>query len=180
MNIMTIHKRGGPSSLWKISVDGIDYGTPLPFKDYLNEKENSVPSGRTYLWSNQWMRYFLYPTPTTNGNNNIVIWGQKFVPKLVNDTDTTIFSYNMSECNEAVNLEALAILKNKGDLIQPVMRSFVGGTLLLSIEAQNILRNSWGKIQEEQQKYQKTLPMFDVPDMFGRRNTVKDIIGDFK
>jgi hypothetical protein len=169
-----------PSSVWKLKVGGVDFGTPLLFKDYLYEKENSIPSGRQQLWSNQWMRYFMYPTPTTNGNNDITVWGIKFVDKLVNPLDTTIFSYNMSECNEAVCLEALAILKNKGDLVQPVMRSYIGGTLLLSIEAQNILRNSWGKIQEEQQKYQKTLPMFDVPDMFGKRNTVKDIIGDFK
>jgi len=169
-----------PNSIWKLSVDDLDYGSPLSFKDYLYEKENSLPSGRQQLWSNQWLRYFIYPTPTTNGSSNIVIWGLKNADALVQDADTTIFSYAMPECNEAIVLEAVAILKNKGDLIQPVMRSFVGGTMLLSIEAQNILRNAFGKIQEEQSKYQKTTPFFNVPDFFGRKNTVKDIIGDFK
>lgn len=157
-----------PNSIWKLSVGGIDYGDPIAFDDYRYEIENGVPSRRKQMWANQWLRYFMYPTPTVNGNFDIVIWGRVTPPPLVDDNDTTIFSYNMPEGNEAILLEANAILKNKGDLQQPVQRSFVSGSLLLSIEAENLLSTAWKRIQEEKSKYEKTQPLFMVPDFFRR------------
>ena len=149
-----------PDSVWKLEIDGIDYGDPLLFKDYLLEKENDFPSGLEKAWSNQWRRYFVYPIPTANGSYNISIWGQKTVDKLVNDSDTTIFSYSMPECNDAVVLEAVAICKAKAD--QKNDGEF------LSIEAKQILINAWAKIQQEQKKYEPTQPFFEVQDFFAR------------
>lgn len=160
-----------PNTIWKLTVDGTDYGQPLVFRDYLYEKENSIPSGKSNLWANQRTRFFIYPTPTTSGSFNISVWGQKVVDKLVNDSDTTIFSYAMPECNEAVVLEAVAILKSKGDEVPVVSTRYVTGLLLFSIEAQQILTQSWNKIREELDKYKKTRPFFDVPDFFGRGGT---------
>ena len=34
-----------PFSIFKLTLDDLDYGDPLAFKDYLYEKENSFPSG---------------------------------------------------------------------------------------------------------------------------------------
>lgn len=166
-----------PNSIWKLKVDSSDFGEPLLMKDYLFEKENNFPSGLQKLWTNQWRRYFFTPLPTADGNNNIEVWGQKVVDKLVNDSDVTIFSYSMPECNEAILLEASAILKNKGELLQPVMRSFIGGTQLLNAEAQNILSVAYGKIRATKSRYQKTMPFFEVPDLFYRpRSMVKTSI----
>lgn len=159
-----------PDSVWKITVDGTDYGSPLDFKDYLYEKENDIPSGRTTMWSSQWRRFFLYPTPTVSGTSNICIWGQKVTDPLENDTDTTIFSYSMPECNEAIVLEAVAMLKSKGEEEQ-------AGTFR-SMEAKGILTVAWNKNKQNKTKYHKTREMFDVPDLFATPQS-KQRTGDF-
>lgn len=159
-----------PDSVWKLEIDGVDYGDPLIFKDYLIEKENDFPSGLEKAWSNQWRRFFVYPIPTANGSYNISIWGQKVVDALVNNSDTTIFSYAMPECNDAVAIEAVAICKAKGD--QQNDGEF------LSMEAKQILINAWAKIQQEQKKYETTQPFFEVPDFFGKGGS-KTRIGRF-
>lgn len=159
-----------PDSIWKLVVDDEDYGDPLSFKDYLYEKENDIPSGKEYIWTSQWRRYFIYPTPTTAGSYNISVWGQKIVTALSGDTDVTIWSYSMPECNEAVVLEAIAILKGKGEDDK--------GGQFKSAEAKQILAIAWGKIRQDQAKYQRTQAMFDIPDYFGVAST-KDTIGKF-
>jgi len=159
-----------PDSIWKLEVDDVDYGDPLGFKDYMFEKENDVPCGRDYIWSSQHRRYFIYPIPTTAGDYNISVWGQKTVDALTNDGDVTIWSYSMPECNEAVVLEAEAILKKKG---QDVRITSSGGTMgdLISVEAKQILSVAWSKIRQGQEKYQQTQPMFDTPDFFSQTVT---------
>lgn len=152
-----------PNSVWKLKVDGTDYGDPLVYKDYLYEQENDNPSQLERMWANQWRRYFIDPVPTANGNNNIEIWGLKTVAALVNNSDTTIFSYSMPECNEALVLEAVAILKAKGE--EEKAGEF------RSMEANKIIVIAWGKIRQEQAKYEKTQPFFDVPDFFSRGKT---------
>ena len=159
-----------PDSMWKLVVDDEDYFDPLLFKDYLYEKENDIPSGADYLWANQWRRFFIYPTPTTNGNNNISIWGVKNITALSADADVTIFSYSLPECNEAVVLEAVAILKGKGEDEQKGQ--------FRSAEAKQILTITWNKIRQENAKYEKTMPMFEVPDLFGTSSS-KNLIGKF-
>lgn len=153
-----------PDTAWKLKLNGTDLGDngdPLMFRDYLYEKENGMPSGLTTMWSSFGRKLFIYPVPTTNGNVNIEIWGQKVVDPLVNDTDTTIFSYSMRECNDAIVMEAVAILKTKGE--------DTGTSQFLSINAKGILTIAWNKIRQDQQKYQKTTPFFVVPDFFRRR-----------
>ena len=159
-----------PDSIWKLTVDGQDYGDPLVFKDYLYETENDIPSGEDYLWASQWRRYFIYPTPTADGDNNICVWGVRVVDTLTEDADITIFSYSMPECNEAVVLEAVAILKAKGEDEK--------SSQFKSAEAKQILIVAWGKVRQEQSKYEKTTPFFNVDNMFGKPTT-SDVIGNF-
>lgn len=160
-----------PDSIWKLVVNNIDYGDPLVFRDFLYEKENDNPSGLTYKWSNQWKRFFIDPVPTSNGNNNIQIFGLKASTDLTVDADRTIFSGSIPEVNEAIVLEAEAILKYKGNTQQ------VGQ--LLSNDAKAIVSVTWGKIKQEQSKFEKTLPYFDVPNFFGNYRTVERKIGNF-
>lgn len=149
-----------PDSVWKLEIDGVDYGDPLVFKDYLYEKENDLPSGLEKIWSNQWRRFFVYPIPTSSGSYNISVWGQKVVDELVADADTTIFSYAMPECNDAIVMEAVAICKAKGD--QKNDGEFI------SMEGKQVLLSAWSKIKQENMKYEKTQPFFEVPDFFAR------------
>lgn len=160
-----------PDSIWKLTIDDEDYGDPLVFRDYLFEKENTIPSGADYLWSSQWRRFFVYPTPTTSGSNNICVWGQKVVDSLSQDSDTTIFSYSMPECNEAIVLEAVAILKAKGE--------DTNNSQFRSAQAKEILAMAWSKIRQNQMKYEKTTPMFNIPDYFSQRGRRDTNIGNF-
>jgi hypothetical protein len=174
-----------PDTIWKLMVDGVDYGDPLSLKDYYSEQENNYPSGLTLLWANQNNRFFITNgtlPPQTNGDNNIFIWGYKVVDPLVNPADTTIFSYNMPEINEAIILEASAILKQKGEIMQVLRRLYISGSELLSYQATSIVNSAWQKIAQENAKFVKTIPMFMIPDMFpsGRnRNQIKWSIGNF-
>ena len=174
-----------PDTIWKLMVDGVDYGDPLALKDYYLEQENNYPSGLTLLWGNQHNRFFITNNglpPQTNGDNNIVIFGFKVVDPLVNPTDVTIFSYNMPELNEAIILEASAILKQKGEIMQVLRRLYISGSELLSYQATSIVNAAWQKIAQENAKYEKTIPMFQVPNLFpgGRsRNNIQWSIGNF-
>ena len=159
-----------PDSMWKLKIDDEDYDDPLVFKDYLYEKENNFPSGLTKTWTSQWRRFFVYPTPTAIGSNNISLWGQKTVETLTENSDVTIFSYSMPECNEAIILEAGAILKSKGEDLKAKQ--------FKSLEAKEILTIAWNKIKQNQAKYEKTTPFLDVPNFFGKRR-VADKIGNF-
>jgi len=155
-----------PDSIWKITVDGIDLGDPLVFKDYLYEQENNFPSGEKTIWSSQWRRFFILINgiaPTTTGTNNISIWGHEAVSSLVEDTDVTIFSYSQPELNEAIVLEAVAILNSKGN--EDTKSQF------RSLEAKQIATVAWQKIRQNQAKYQKTTPFFDVPNYFQKASS---------
>ena len=147
------------SSIWKLVVDSVDYGDPLQFRDYQYEKANSLPSGRERIWTVYGRQFFFYPLPTTNGNNNICVWGQKVVDSLSSLSEVTIFSYSTPECNDAIALEAVSILKNKAGQEQSGQ--------FRSIESKQILISAWQKIQNQMKKYEKTIPMLEVPDFFG-------------
>jgi hypothetical protein len=164
------------NSIWKVEIDGERYGeepdgSPLSYDDYLNWKED-YPDSTDKKWASQWRRYFVWPVPTT-ATAVISIWGFMVTETLVNDGDVTIFSYSGSEGNEAVVLEAVAILKSKGE--QEKSGEF------RSMEAKQILATMWGKIARENAKYEKDLPMWNVPDYFSGNgiNNGTDMTGRF-
>jgi len=164
-------------SIWRIEVDSKQYGedpdgSPLAFEDYLTWRRDDDNANSTdKKWANQKRRFFIYPVPTAAGTNNICVWGQFNVVALSADSDTTIFSYNMPECNEAVLLEALAILKAKGEDDK--------GGQFRSIEAKQILTVAFNKIRQEQNKFEKNLPMLHVTDFFRRRGGSGQNTGNF-
>jgi hypothetical protein len=162
------------NSVWRLEIDGELYGdtdgSPMNFNDFLIWKSNN-PNSTDKKWANQWKRYFVTPTPTTAGTNNITIWGYKNVETLTNDIDTTIFSYDMPECNDGIVMEAGAILKKKGEDGQTGR--------VMSAEAKEIWTNAFNRIKGEQAKYENTKPFFEVPDYFSGRNTKSRNIGNF-
>lgn len=165
-----------PDSIWRIEVGGVQYGetpdgSPMKYEDYLIWRADSANANSTEKkWAVQWHRFFIYPVPTA-ANIEIALWGYENVEKLVNDADTTIFSYSMPECNEAVVLEAVAILKGKGEDDKAGQ--------FRSIEAKQVLATAWNKIRMEQGKYEKSQPMFNVPDYFSGKSTTSTVIGNF-
>ena len=173
------------NSIWKLSIsdaDGVDVrygetpdGSPLSFDDYLNWRENYPDNTTDKKWGNQWRRFFIWPIPTALGSLEtgigvISIWGVKVVATLSNDSDTTVFAYSTPEVNEAIELEAVAILKSKGENDKSAQ--------FKSAEAKQILAIAWGKIAREQAKYEKNQPFFEVNDMFGGGDS-RDLRGKF-
>lgn len=164
-----------PDSIWKVTIDSVRYGeepdgSPLTFEDYLNWKEDN-PSSTDKKWTNFNKQFFVHPTPTTTGSFNISVWGYENVETMVDDDDITIFSYAKPEGNEAIVLEAKAILKNKGE--EEKSGEFA------SAEAKQILVVMWDKIRKEQAKYEKIKPMLNVPDFFNRRGGNGQNTGNF-
>lgn len=152
-----------PDSAYKLEIDGDFYGedpdfNPLTFQDFLDWKDDN-PNSTEKKWAVHGHQFFVTPTPTAVGSNNISIWGQKNVDKLENATDQTVFSKNMPECNEAIVLEAVAILKKKGEAPDSGQ--------MLSGEAKQILIVAFDKLRKEQAKYEKVQPFLEVDDMFG-------------
>ena len=156
------------NSIWKLTILDSDSkderygespdGSPLSFDDYLSWKED-YPDSTDKKWANQWRRFFIWPVPTTTGSNNLHVWGIKNTTALSDDSDTTVFSYSTPEANEAIELEAVAILKSKGDSEKSAE--------FRSTEAKQILVGAWGKVKKELAKYEKRQPMFDVPNFYG-------------
>lgn len=164
------------NSIYRIEVGGVQYGnlpdgSPMNYHDYLTWRNDSANANSTEKkWANQKRRYFIYPVPTTAGVQ-ISVWGQKVPDALSQDGDHTIFSYSMPEGNEAVVLEAVALLKSKGEEEQSGQ--------FRSLEAKQILVVAWNKIRQEMAKYEKREPFFNVPDFFSTRLTKERTIGNF-
>lgn len=164
------------NSIFRIEVGGVQYGelpdgSPTAWEDYLTWRGDSVNANSTEKkWADQKRRYFLYPVPTTAGVQ-ISVWGRIVPDQLEADGDATIFSLSMPEGNEAIVLEAVAILKTKGEEEQAGQ--------FRSLEAKQILVVAWGKIRQEKAKNEKIQPFFDVPDYFSTRLTKEKIIGNF-
>jgi hypothetical protein len=163
------------NSIWKLDIDGVRYGenpdgSPLSYDDYLNWKED-YPDSTDKKWANQWRRYFIWPVPTTS-TGVISIWGIMNVETLSGEGDVTIFSYSAPEGNEAIVLEAVAILKSKGE--EEKLGEF------RSTEAKQLLAGIWKKIIQEKAKYEKNMPFFDVPDYYSDTSTTTiDMTGRF-
>lgn len=162
-----------PDSIWRVEVDGVMYGegedgSPLSFKDYLVWKSNN-PNSTEKKWAKQWTRYFISPTPSAAGIE-ICVYGQVNPDRLDDDSDETIFSNNLPECNEAIVLEAKAILKHKGQA--PKEGEFY------SAEAKGILSVAFSRIKQDGSLEKKNLPMFNVPDFFARNNQTQ-VTGNF-
>ena len=161
------------NSVWRLEVAGVRYGlepdgSPVTFDDYKNWRED-YPSSQDKMWGNQERRYFFSPIPTAN-DVEICIHGVMVTSKLDSDGSVTIFSYSMPEGNEAIVLEAVAILKNKAD-------NDKGGEFR-SNEAKQILSIAWSKIAKEKAKYEKNQPFFEVPNFFGNTSS-QDLRGRF-
>lgn len=166
-------------SIWKVWVDSDDnnFGDPLVFGDYLYEKENDFPAGDKYIWANHNRKFFIQVNgvaPTSNGDNNIKIWGIKVTAALSADDDTTIFSYSMPEVNEAIVMEAVKILKSKGGEEQTGQ--------MLSTEAKGIIALAWSRLKQDKAREEKTTPLLEVEDMFkaNKANRKDNNIGKFE
>ena len=161
-------------SISRLYVDGVKYNK-IAYQDFMDYVDNvnvgSIPPDPTKHYFAEFGRqYFLWPTPTQNGTNNLIIWGNIQPPALVNPTDTTIFSMWDDSGNEAIIKKALSVSMERID------SGFAAGQKAESVQLLSLM---WAKVAAEMQKNQRLAhPMFNVFDMFGQQSG-QSTIGNF-
>ena len=143
-------------SIIRMEIDNLPY-TRKNFEDFLEFKKNNPTSTKRYFASFG-RQFFINPTSTANGTDNIVIWGAIQAPALTNSTSIPIFSYNKEEGNEAVIKKAFSVatFRTDANLAKGEEADAIGILTKLSLmESKNTQRNQ--RLQH---------PMLSVPDFF--------------
>lgn len=144
-------------SVFRIDIDGQEYD-PKSFEDFLDYRRDN-PTSTKRIFASYGKQYFIFPTPTADGSNNLDVWGHEAVTTLSADGDKTIFSDSEPEGNEAIVKQALAVLQAKGK------DKKLGQ--VEDAEAKQILAAIYSKQLAQQQKYQRLdHPKFEVPNYF--------------
>lgn len=147
-------------SVFLIRVDGEEYKI-LTFREYQRFKEEYPNS--TEKRASDWNRkLFITPTPSTDGNGNIEVWGHEVPDELSADADEIIFAYQ-SVLEEAINMYAkgLALMKAKGS-------HYANGKALMG-DALSMAQNEWRSQQKRQAEYQT-----ETTDMWGHLNLLNE------
>lgn len=155
-----------PDSIYRLEIDDEKY-KPKSFEDLLDYRLENPNDKDTKIFANHGMQFFVFPTPITDGNNNMSVWGLKTVENLSNDSDRTIFSDYDPLGNTAICKQALSSLLAKG-------KNKKTGQVE-DAEAKNILATIYAKIARQQQKYQRLdHPFFEVPDFYRGKGGVTE------
>lgn len=99
-------------SIFRLTLDDERY-VPLNWEDYQKYLEDHGSNASTKYFTTFRNRYFINPTPTADGSNNISIWGQEIPDTLDDDKDVTPFQ-GESEIEEQIVEVALALCLMKG------------------------------------------------------------------
>lgn len=160
INYMDIAERYRSDSVVRLKIDGLKYDKK-DYEDFLDytENEDQTPDPTKRIFANHNRQVFVWPTPTTDGDRNVDMWGITGTPAMTLDGDTTIFTRSDVTGNEAIVKLALSILWAKGK------NKSLGR--IEEAEALVLLGNIWTKIKNRRQRDQRLQhPRFNVPDMF--------------
>lgn len=147
----------------RLTVDDLPYDRKN-FEDYLEYKRNN-PTSTKRLFANFGRQYFITPTPSSSGVNNIKIWGAIQAPQLSGGTDKTIFSGNNSEGNEAIVKKAFSVaIKRLDPSLSQQEEKDAAGILAVLFDKQQ-------KSTQRDQRIQH--PFFNVPDFFATGNGMR-------
>ena len=147
------------NTIMRLTVDGVSYDRKA-FEDYLAYKERN-PSDKYKMFASYGRYYFIHPTPTANGSNNITVWGALMADGLPNANSTTIFTDNKEEGNEALVRKALSVALTRIDKN-------------LSVAEEQAARDMFAKLYIDElaatQRDQRIQhPKFLVPDFYAGR-----------
>lgn len=148
-------------TIMRLEIDGVSYARKN-YEDYLAYKERN-PGDTFKMFANYGRFFFINPTPSSNGSNNMDIWGAIQADDLTNSTDTTIFSDNKEEGNEAIVRKGLSVaLKRIDPKLSQTEETYATATLTK-------LHFDEAKATQRDQRIQH--PKFAVPDFYADRNT---------
>ena len=148
-------------SIIRMEVDDKEY-LRKNYEDYL-AYQRANPNTTKKMFASFGRQFFINPTPTTTGDNNIVVWGAIQADPLNSASDVPIFSYNKEEANEAVIKKALSVALARSDPNQSKQELGDAVVILTKIaqdESSNTQRNA--RLEHA---------MFAVPNFFGNRSS---------
>ena len=154
-------------SIIRMEIDGDEYKRKN-YEDYLAFKADN-PSSTKKMFSSFGRQFFVHPTPTTTGTDNLTVWGAVQSDALSSSSSVPIFSYNKEEANEAVIKKALAIALVRSDPQLAKSEESDAISILLKLsdeENKNTQRNK-----------RLNHPMLRIPDFYG--NSHASDIGSF-
>ena len=144
-------------SVFKISVDGDSSYEKWDFEDFMKFVEDN-PTSTDKIFSEYGRQIFIFPTPTTTGSANLILWGVIQAALLTDDGDVTMFTDWADVLNEAIEQDAY------GNLIQNIDPN---KSLNAITNSERIITKEWKKIADRLQRKLKDNPQFEVPDFFG-------------
>jgi hypothetical protein len=160
-------------SISRLYINGLkhDKKSFQDFLDYVDQcTANSIaPSNTVRIFAEFGRQIFVFPTVSTAGTNDGIVWGNIQPLDLSTPTATTIFSLWDDSGNEAICKKALSVLMERVDS---------GFAMTQKTEAIQLLTVIWKKVVTENQKNQKLNPQFNVPDLFSG-GTGSSNIGNF-
>lgn len=148
-------------SIIRLEVDDVEYNRKN-FEDYLAYKRDN-PTTTKKMFASFGRQFFLNPTPSSAGSNNMSVWGAIQADALSSGTSVPIFSYNKEEGNEAVIKKALSVALSRTDL-KTAQSESQDALVILN-------RLSMAEQKNTQRNKRLDHPMLNVPDFFGGTNS---------
>lgn len=144
-------------SVFKISIDGESDYDKLDFEDFMKIAEDT-PNSTQKIFSEYGRQLFIFPTPTTNGTSNLILWGVIQAALLTGDSDITMFTDWCDSLNDAIEQDAYS------NLIQNIDPN---KSLTALDKSEKIIGREYKKIADRLQRKLKDQVQFEVPDYFG-------------
>lgn len=127
------------------------------FEDYLKYKLDN-PTSNLKIFANFKRQIFIHPVPSDNGSNNLKVWGSIQASSLSSSTDTTIFTDNKEEGNEAIVRKAFSVAIKRTDQSLSKAEEIEAVAILSKLN-----QDEWKSTYRDQRLNR---PMFSVPDYF--------------
>ena len=143
-------------SIIRMEIDSEEYKRKN-YEDYLAFKADN-PSSTKKMFSSFGRQFFVHPTPTTTGTDNLTVWGAIQADALTLSTSVPIFSYNKEEANEAVIKKSLSIALVRSDPNTAKQEENDAITILMKL--------STDENKNTQRNKRLNHPMLSVPDYF--------------
>ena len=140
----------------------------MDFEEFLKFTEDN-PTSSEKIFSEYGRQIFIFPTPTTTGSGNLILWGVIQAASLSTDGSVTMFTDWCDSLNDAIEQDAYS------NLIQNIDPN---KSLSALTNSEKIISREYKKIADRLQRKLKDRPQFLVPDFFDKSSSSG--IGQFR
>lgn len=157
-------------SIVSVIVGGVAY-LRKNFFDFLSFQRDSQISSGVYLYADYMRQFHIYPIPVASGSLDMTVYGAVQADALTNPDTTTIFTDQNASGNEAIVEKAFSVAVSTST----ATRYSANLADIHEKKAMSILTSIFKKQNQQTQKDQKMMPMYDVPDMFGSMGSTQNL-----